>query len=457
MGAKTAKLVKSPPRFGLKQFSIRILLVFSAIAASLAAYDIPEITVEGVIILAAACAYAVATFIWLKSETRPPSENTVELVSMLDAFIIGFIICKGGLSLFPIAIFYCMLTLSNLINYGTKKWLKINFYFVAGIVFGFFVADKKWAIYGNTSNTIVSLFGLVAYVSAYAFFAHRHIFGLLKLNAHLSKEYEVYKRRTYKVAQYLTPTVWNAIKSGDESILQTERKRITVFFSDIQGFSSLSEEIESETLTYLLNTYLTEMTKIAHKYRGTIDKFMGDGIMILFGDAKSEGTKADCHRCLSMALEMRKKMKELQNMWYNQGLKKSLQIRMGINTGYCTVGSFGTSHYRDYTALGTHVNLASRLESASDAGQILVSHETWSLIKDQVLCRDKGEVTVKGFSHPIKVYQVVDHRKNLGQRQTYFEENLEGFSLHVDLEKIKNYDKNRVVDYLEEIAMRVKD
>src|SRR5690606_29169788 len=112
----------------------------------------------------------------------------------------------------------------------------------------------------------------------------------------------------------------------------------------------------------------------------------------------------------------------------------------------CTVGSFGTSHYMDYTVLGTHVNLASRLETAADPGEILISHETWSLIKDVIMCRDKGEITAKGFSHPIKVYQVVDFRKDLGKHQSYFEENLEGFSMHMDLEKIKNYDREKVIE-----------
>ena len=447
-----------PASFGIKQYGIRLLLLFSAIAESQAAKGYNEIDwYHGIIILIVGI-YAIASFTWIKrSATKPPSENHIEIISMLDAFAIGFVISTQGLFVIPVALFYCMLTLSNLINYGTSKWLKINFYYICGVLLGFFLADKQWGIYGTPTNTIVSILALVAYISSYAFFAHRNIFGLLKFNNQLAREHENYKKNTFKLSQYLTPTVWNAIKSGDESVLQTERKRITVFFSDIQGFSKLSEELEAETLSSLLTTYLTEMSKIALKYRGTIDKFMGDGIMILFGDSDSNGIKGDSIRCVSMALDMRKKMKELQNKWYNQGIKQPLQIRMGINSGYCTVGSFGTAHYRDYTALGTHVNLASRLESASDAGQILVSHETWSLIKDTIMCRDKGEITVKGFSHPIKVYQVIDFRKNLGQRQSYYEESMEGFSIHMDLEKIKNYEKPKVIEYLEDLAIKLKD
>ena len=96
-------------------------------------------------------------------------------------------------------------------------------------------------------------------------------------------------------------------------------------------------------------------------------------------------------------------------------------------------------------------------ETAATAGEILVSHETWSLIKDVVMCRDKGEIRAKGFSHPIKVYQVVDFRKDLGKQQSYFEENVEGFSMHLDLDKIRNYDKNRVIENLQAVLARIND
>src|SRR5690606_783765 len=150
---------------------------------------------------------------------------------------------------------------------------------------------------------------IFTYFCAYALYAHARIRKLDLLNKQLANEQTLYKLRTYKLSRYLTPTVWKAINEGRENSLATERKRITVFFSDIKGFSTLSEELEAETLTDLLNTYLTEMAKIAIKHKGTIDKFMGDAIMVIFGDSKSEGLKTDCLRCVAMAIEMRRKMK----------------------------------------------------------------------------------------------------------------------------------------------------
>ena len=106
--------------------------------------------------------------------------------------------------------------------------------------------------------------------------------------------------------------------------------------------------------------------------------------------------------------------------------------------------------------MGTHVNLAARLEGAADPGEILISHETWALTKQSVMCRDKGIVNVKGFSTPIKVYQVTDLRKNLGGQQSYVEEHAPGFSMHMDLDKIRNYDKGKVLQSLEKAVSTLK-
>jgi len=150
-------------------------------------------------------------------------------------------------------------------------------------------------------------------------------------------------------------------------------------------------------------------------------------------------------------------MKSLQQEWFNQGIKRPMQIRMGMNTGYCTVGTFGTTNHLDYTVLGTHVNLASRLESASEPGEILISHESWALIKDAIMCRDKGNIRVKGFSHPIKVYEVIDFRRDLGKKQSFFEHSSEGFSIHLDLDKVRNFDKEQVLRTLEEATEQLKE
>ncbi len=458
MGRATPKNKKAAVRnFILQQNDIRSLICFAASATATSHLDWTNISIAQLTIIVIAYAYTLLTHIGLKRTDEDKQARALDQLSTADAAIIGFLLSFVQFTFLPTFLFITMIQFNSLINGGAKKWLKDIIAFTCGVSLTFLFLNPQWTFSGTESVRAVSLIGLTAYFCAYALYLHSRFRRLQLENKKLANEQTLFKLRTYKLSRYLTPTVWKAVNEGREETLKTERKRVTVFFSDIEGFSSLSEELVAETITDLLNTYLTEMSKIAAQHKGTIDKFMGDGLMVVFGDSQSQGLKADCLRCISMAIDMRKKMKELQTLWYNQGIKKPLRIRMGVNTGYCTVGTFGTSHYVDYTVLGTHVNLASRLESAADPGEILISHETWSLIKDTIMCRDKGEVTVKGFSHPIKVYQVVDFRKDLGKNQSYFEESAEGFSMHLDVTKIRNYDKERVIESLERITEKLKD
>lgn len=382
--------------------------------------------------------------------------KTFDYFMVADAALVGVILSLCDFSVLPTIMFVTMVQFNSLINGGLHKWSIDTAALVAGIIVSLVIRVPEWQYSSRLEINAVSLIGIFIYFCAYALYAYNRMRRLSEQVKKLSSEHTLYKLKTYKLARYLPPTVWRAISEGREQSLSTARKRVTVFFSDIQGFSTLAEELEAETLTELLNSYLTEMARIAAKHKGTIDKFMGDGVMVIFGDAQSEGMKLDALRCVSMAIDMGKKMKELQARWYNQGIKKPMSIRMGINTGYCTVGSFGTSQYMDYTVLGTHANIASRLESAASPGEILISHQTWSLVKDIVMCRDQGEISVKGISNPIRIYQVMDFRKDLGKGQTWFEENMTGFSMHMDLEKVRNYDKSRLIEMLNRAAELLK-
>ena len=126
------------------------------------------------------------------------------------------------------------------------------------------------------------------------------------------------------------------------------------------------------------------MSKISIKWGGTIDKFIGDAIMIFFGDPISKGVNLDAINCVSMALEMLEKLEELRQGWRKKGLALPLNARIGIHTGICTVGNFGSEDRLDYTVIGNGVNLASRLESNANPNTILVSEDTFLLIKDEI-------------------------------------------------------------------------
>jgi adenylate cyclase len=217
-----------------------------------------------------------------------------------------------------------------------------------------------------------------------------------------------------KLAKYLAPQVYAAIFSGKAEVeLCSYRKKLTVFFSDIKGFTELTDRMEPEPLAAILNEYLEEMATIALQYGGTIDKYIGDAIMVFFGDPETRGDKEDALAAVLMALAMRHRMRKLQQRWQEQMLPYPLQIRMGINTGYCTVGNFGSEDRFDYTIIGGQVNLASRLESNAQPDEILISYQTFVLVKDVVACEEKGELRAKGIAYPVRTYRVIDRHDKL--------------------------------------------
>jgi adenylate cyclase len=252
-----------------------------------------------------------------------------------------------------------------------------------------------------------------------------------------------------QIAKYLSPQIYDSIFTGKRQVkVDSRRRKLTIFFSDIAGFTETAEQLESEELTKLLNHYLTEMSKIALQHGATIDKYVGDAIVIFFGDPESRGAKEDALACVRMALEMRERMKALQVAWRDSGIAKPLQCRIGINTGFCTVGNFGSEDRMDYTIIGSGVNLASRLESAAAPGGILVSHETYALVKDEILCEPKGEIRLKGFSHPLETYEVVDSYEHLGRQRALIVEEFPHFKLNIDLQKLSQADRQRAASAL---------
>ncbi len=211
-----------------------------------------------------------------------------------------------------------------------------------------------------------------------------------------------------KLSRYLSPQIHEQIFSGKQDAeVKSNRKKLTIFFSDIVGFTSISDELESEEITNLLNFYLNEMSDIALEYGGTIDKYIGDGLMIFFGDPDTLGVEEDARKCVEMAVSMQKKMNDLIGYWGKAfGLKKDLQVRMGINTGFCTVGNFGSNDRLDYTAVGSAVNLASRLESAATPGAIMISEETYLLVRQFFSFKDPKEIEIKGLLRKVKLYEL---------------------------------------------------
>ena len=223
-----------------------------------------------------------------------------------------------------------------------------------------------------------------------------------------------------RLAKYLSPQIYeNIFEAGSEQTNDYKRKKLTVFFSDIKGFTDLSDTLDPDLLAELINDYLSAMTDIALKYGGTIDKFIGDAILVFFGDPESAGLKKDAAKCLSMAIAMQNKVAELDRKWReDRGIIEGLQVRMGISTGYCTVGNFGSVQRVDYTVLGSTVNLASRLESICQPKKILVAQETKTLLEKEFKFEAQEAVELKGFNKPVVPFQYVDLKGNYVTRNT---------------------------------------
>ena len=211
-----------------------------------------------------------------------------------------------------------------------------------------------------------------------------------------------------KLAKYLAPQVYNSIFTGRQDVeIASKRKKLTVCFSDIADFTEITDKMESEDLTQLLNQYLTEMSNIALEYGATIDKYVGDAILMFFGDPESRGVRDDAVACVKMALAMQKRIGELAKVWHDVGVEPPLRCRIGIHTGYCTVGNFGSEDRMDYTIVGGAVNLASRLEHEAPPGGTLISNETFAHVKDEIHCEEREVIHVKGIAYPIATYRAI--------------------------------------------------
>jgi PAS domain S-box-containing protein len=257
-----------------------------------------------------------------------------------------------------------------------------------------------------------------------------------------------------QLAKYLSPQVYESIFSGKQEVkVASRRKKLTVFFSDIVGFTETTDNLEAEELSDLLNHYLTEMSNIALAHGATIDKYVGDAILAFFGDPETKGVREDAQACVLMAIDMQRRMRALELEWQDAGLERPFRIRVGINTGFCTVGNFGSKDRMDYTIIGNEVNLSSRLESSSEIGGILISHETYSLVKDIVAAEEQKPLTVKGFAEPVRNYKVSSDFAKLVEEGRLLRKEKLGVKLEVDWER---QDRAAAIETIEEFLSEIR-
>jgi signal transduction histidine kinase/class 3 adenylate cyclase len=213
--------------------------------------------------------------------------------------------------------------------------------------------------------------------------------------------------RNKKLSGYFSGKLLNQILTADNAIdLVTERRNITILFCDLCGFTDMTDRVESEKITQLLNEYLSELVTLVEQHGATLVQVIGDGIMVFLGAPEAMDDKEQARRALKLSIAIQKKVKQLAKDWVARGLEYEGPARIGIHQDYVTVGNFGSNNLMEYTAVGRGINLASRLETSCTPGKIKVSYPIYLLTRDEFNYEEPQQESFKGFSRQIKVCEL---------------------------------------------------
>ncbi len=222
---------------------------------------------------------------------------------------------------------------------------------------------------------------------------------------------ELEKRRVRNLfSRFISPEMVDQLIETQDINSLNKRANLTILFSDIRGFTTLSEKLSPEEVVSVLNPYLEAMTKVIEKFGGTVDKYEGDAIVAFFGEPVVHEDHA--LRAVRTAVEMRKALEELHQQWERDGRQHHIEIGIGINSGEVFVGLLGSAQRINYTIIGDNANLASRLQDLTKTYQwpILISGSTYDQVKDEFEAELADSVVVKGRSDAVKVYKLMGRR-----------------------------------------------
>ncbi|MDD5167561.1 MAG: CHASE2 domain-containing protein [Syntrophales bacterium] len=307
---------------------------------------------------------------------------------------------------------------------------------ILGFMVGFIVPRVK-AVYGVililgmlaafiAANTMIFIHYRIWLNMIYPLLTMATIYLMITVYRYVTEEREKKKIRG-AFQYYLTASVMNEIlKDPTKLKLGGDKKDLTVMFSDIRGFTTISEKLTPQDLVHLLNEYLTAMTNIVFKYEGLLDKYIGDAIMAVWGDPIDQPDHT--LRACRTGLEMMAALRVLQEKWQKEGWPL-VDIGIGINSGDMVVGNMGSDMRFDYTVMGDNVNLSSRLEGINKeyGTHIVISEFAYQHVKDEMFCRELDSVRVKGKKLPVKIYELICDRKDADPHESYvklFEEGL---------------------------------
>jgi len=215
--------------------------------------------------------------------------------------------------------------------------------------------------------------------------------------------------RTGELKRFMPHQVADGLLGGQLSASEGfERRRLTLLFADMVGFTDLSDTLEPEELSEVLNEYLREMTAVVVSHGGTLDNYIGDGLMVLFGAPTWNEESVQAWAAIQAAFDMKARAEELTASIRGRGIPADVRVRVGVNTGHCTVGVFGSDLLRAYKAVGFAVNVAARLQTEAEPGTVLVGFRTYALVKDRVRAEQREPLSLKGAARPVEAWEILD-------------------------------------------------
>lgn len=261
------------------------------------------------------------------------------------------------------------------------------------LIYALYLGFSAWLFisFNTLSNVVRSSLGVVLALGSVNVFKYLH-----------EEKEKAFIRASFE--SYFAPDLLDKILKSPDKLGTIDRKELTVMFSDIKSFTSWSSTQSPTTIHSTLNNYFNEMAKIVFKYQGTIDKYIGDGLLVFFGDPIEYADHA--LRAAKAAIEMQLKARELKEKWGKEG-GMPIEIRIGLNTGEVIVGNMGSEKRLDYTVIGANVNLAQRLESNAPVGGILVSASVNSAIAQELKTSPFGKLQMKGYEERIDTFEVL--------------------------------------------------
>lgn len=432
-------------------WSIAVFIYYENLAVKLIYFIVP-------IAATIVCLLSSKLFYVLKDKVN--EDYARQALFLLDVMVAALAIASVHFSLvFSLLVIIGLLSVGNTLKTSFITTLMmivigvITLYSASLFIFG---SDNYFNL-DNIQLALYSFFCFFLYVGSVFYFYRNYLLHLKKTKDYYQEQMDRYIQFSTQLSRYAPKQLWQSIMSGEtQAKIEYKRKKMTIFFSDIQGFTELAERLPPEELAFLLNDYLDHMTEISKKNEATLDKFVGDGILIFFGDPHTTGLEQDAKRCVEMAITMRQQMHVLRERWLKLGYPE-LHIRMGISTGYCHVGNYGSDYRMSYTVIGHDVNLASRLQGVAEIDEILIADSTYRLIKDQFICIPKQPIQLKGVQNMTSTWQVIDKYTGVqSELQQWFDYDYKGFHLLLNLEEIQHYEYSKLIEILEKMTKKMK-